>query len=141
MAAFTVGDDGFFHCPEAGCKAAYKLPQHLGLHLSHTHGREGQSKAAKARQVAKARSISKALPPALPMKRASSILPVPVKRASPMGSSTNGRAPLEAKADDICLALLGELAPSGYVRLGAIGPYVEWVKATETFLEKVRALS
>lgn len=40
-----------FVCSEPGCTAAYKLPQHLGLHRYHKHGISSARKKAKAKAV------------------------------------------------------------------------------------------
>lgn len=43
VASYERGEDGLFHCYVAGCEQpGYEHPQHLGLHLFHTHGIQGQ---------------------------------------------------------------------------------------------------
>lgn len=134
MATFTKGDDGRYHC--AQCDATYGLPQHLGLHMRHKHGASGTSKSATARrkrnewEEQRERSM-------LPAKQSSMPSSMPL-RVHPRARAANGHAPLTA--DVLCRTVLAELVPSGYVHLDGINPYVDWLKATESFLEALNAL-
>lgn len=130
-AKLTPDEDGRFHCKQPGCEdVSYELPQHLGLHMRHKHGVQGQSDAAKARRRSIERQTSKRAMP-VPVKRA---MPVTVKQAYQRRQATNGFQ-RTVTAEEVCQTLMSGLVSSGYIRVGALSSYVEWVKSTEAFLE------
>lgn len=122
--AFTRAEDGLFHCTQEGCDRSYKMPQHMGLHLKGAHGIEGQSSAARYRRER------------LEQERRRPVKTVEKRTLPRAVAATNGHRKLDA--EEVCQSVMAGLVPSGSMRVSALGAYVEWVKATQTFLEALR---
>jgi len=108
VARFTPGEDGLFHCTEPGCEQpGYEHPQHLGLHLFHTHGVKGMRHDEEKK-----------------------------RRGRPPGAKNRPKV-RSLSAEDVCATVLESVAPNGNIPIDAIASYNEWVRQTETFFNKI----
>jgi hypothetical protein len=104
------GTDGRYHCTRAGCEdVRYELPQGLGAHMYHRHGVQGATRAHKPPQ--RALSPSKALD-------------VIRKPKQP-----------DMTPEVVCMTVLAELAPKGWIPIHALPTYTRWLASTGEMME------
>jgi len=111
VATFQRGDDGLFHCDVPGCEQpGYEHPQHLGLHRFHKHGIKGEARKNPPGHLGRPRKD---------------------------GTPPRQRKNRHLSAEDVCLTVLESIAPGGSIPVNALSAYAEWVRQTETFLNKL----